>query len=114
MTHWKQLRDNKHLGWWDIEAHGEVTVTIEDVIQGELALEGTSQTERKPLLKFAGKQKTMVLNATNAKTLEALYGPHVEGWRGKRVTIYVGKTSFGKQRNINCLRIKNVVPNASE
>lgn len=110
MTHWKKLRDNPHLGWWDLEERGEVTVTMQEVVQGELNVAGSSKKERKPILRFVGTEKGMVLNATNAKTIEGLYGPHVEQWAGKRITLYVGKTNFGTERNIPCIRVKNTKP----
>lgn len=39
-------------------------------------------------LKFAGKAKEMVINATNRKTLLAVFGP-IKEWTGKEIEIYV-------------------------
>lgn len=43
----------------------------------------------KPALHFEGKEKTLVLNATNTKTLCEAYGGDSEGWIGKQVGLTV-------------------------
>ena len=43
----------------------------------------------KPSLHFEGKEKTLVLNATNTKTLCDAYGGDSEGWIGKQVGLTV-------------------------
>ena len=43
----------------------------------------------KPSLHFEGKEKTLVLNATNTKTLCDAYGSDSEGWIGKQVGLTV-------------------------
>ena len=62
-----------------------VSVVIESV--GEIqfdAKEGQSAQE-KATLKFAGKDKGVVLNATNTNTLIEAYGAESEGWVGKEI-----------------------------
>jgi hypothetical protein len=43
----------------------------------------------KPCLHFQGKEKTLVLNATNTKTLCDAYGAESDGWIGKNVGLTV-------------------------
>lgn len=43
----------------------------------------------KPALHFEGKEKTLVLNATNTKTLCEAYGSDSEGWIGKQIGLTV-------------------------
>jgi hypothetical protein len=43
----------------------------------------------KPCLHFEGKEKTLVLNATNTKTLCEAYGADSDGWIGKQVGLTV-------------------------
>ncbi len=43
---------------------------------------------------FRGKQKRLVLNKTNAKTIAGLYGDDTEGWIGKRITLVVREVEF--------------------
>ena len=62
-----------------------VSVVIESV--GEIhfdAKEGQSAQD-KATLKFAGKDKGVVLNATNTDTLIKAYGSNSDGWIGKEV-----------------------------
>ena len=44
--------------------------------------------ERKPVLYFAGKDKGLVLNKTNALTIAARFGPELEDWIGGRVELF--------------------------
>jgi hypothetical protein len=84
------MRTSPWLAVEDIDGLGDVQVTIEEVFKHRDAV---MQDGRKmPVvysLKFAGKEKQMVLNATNRKALAAAFTTDTKVWRGKTVTLYV-------------------------
>lgn len=87
----------------------DVTVTIESIEpRHELArTDGTK--EYKPILRFAGKEKGMVLNKTNATTIAGLFGPEVSAWIGRSITIYPAHIqAFGKAHV--AIRVRDRVP----
>ena len=62
-----------------------VKVVIESV--GEIHFDATDnqKSQDKGTLQFVGKDKGVVLNATNTNTLIEAYGSESEGWVGKEV-----------------------------
>jgi hypothetical protein len=110
MTHFKALYDKDYLGAWDLPEGKEVVVTIENVVGGELTSQG-GKKNKKPIISFVGKEKKFVCNVTNAKTIAAMYGNHVEKWKGQKITLYVSQTrdpSTGS--DIDCLRVRQKAP----
>src|SRR4051812_37721200 len=87
----------------------DFTVSITKVEQGQLQRPGSSEKKRKPVLTFKEAKKRFVCITTNSNIISALYGPFTEGWIGKRVTLYVGQTSFG---GVPCdgLRVRPAIP----
>lgn len=82
-------KDSQWLASEDIGTR-EVTVTIEQVeIYNDVAFDAGRKEAKVAALKFAGKEKRMILNATNRKTLVRLYGMDTAQWQGKQVTLYV-------------------------
>jgi|APSaa5957512622_1039677.scaffolds.fasta_scaffold125692_1 hypothetical protein len=53
---------------------------------------------QKPVLYFQGAGKGLVLIKHNAGVIGALYGPNLEDWVGKRITLYIERDveAFGK------------------
>lgn len=79
------------------------TVTIEKVwIE---ALEGEKGTEDKVIVAFVGKKKAYVLPKINAMSLAKMFGPNVQAWRGKRVTLYATADLMPIKRGEKCVRI---------
>jgi hypothetical protein len=90
----------------------DAVVTIESVKGGELTAVGGKKS-KKPIIGFVGKEKRMICNKTNAKTIAALYGNHVEKWVGKKIALYVSTTrdpSTGG--DIPCIRVRPQAPAA--
>lgn len=87
----------------------DVTVTIE-TIEPRHELARTDNTkEHKPLMRFRGAEKGMVLNKTNAKTIASIYGNEVLAWVGKPVTLYCAQVSaFGATHD--AVRIRPTAP----
>src|SRR5690606_16666272 len=82
MTHFNRFFDKEYLGHWDLPEDKDAIAIIAKVEAGELHNPG-KKADKKPIITFEGKDKRMVVNATNAKTIAAMYGPHVEEWIGK-------------------------------
>ena len=84
------MRTSPWLASEDLAGMGDVPVTIEQVKKHT----GLTMQDGRPLklaysLKFAGKDKQMILNATNRKALSAAYGANVQAWKGKTVLLFV-------------------------
>lgn len=84
------MRASPWLASEDLAGLGDVSVVIECVVKIENAVLQDGRTEKLLWgLKFQGKDKSMVLNATNRKTLTLAYGALTKEWPGKQVTLYV-------------------------
>lgn len=106
-THWKSMTDREYIYAFDLNGKDAV-VTIARVEAGTLTAAGGKKS-KKPVVYFEGKEKGLALNATNAKTIAALYSPYVEKWIGKKVTLYPTVTQMGGE-TLECIRIRNVAP----
>ncbi len=56
-----------------------------------------------------GGVKPFILNATNSKSIAKLYGPYVEDWAGKPITLFASTAKLAGD-TVECLRIRPVVP----
>lgn len=71
------------------------------------------QREMKAVLYFAGKDKGLVLNKTNATKISQLTGsPETDDWTGMRIKLYATETEFGGE-TVECVRIKAAPPNGN-
>ena len=48
----------------------------------------------KPILRFVGKDKGLVLNKTNAALIASVYGDDSDAWIGKPIELYPAQVSF--------------------
>ena len=108
MTDYRTMFDKDFIGAWSLPDGKDVTVTLTKVTGGTLTGVGGRKT-RKPVAYMAGTEKGFALNATNCKTIAALYGNHVEEWVGKRVTLFKTTTTFGSEQ-MECVRVRPRVP----
>ena len=99
--------DKKWIYAYDLGGR-DVTVTISRVIPGEVTGEGGKKS-KKPVVYFQGKNKGLVLNITNVKTIGALYGFEAKEWVGKRITIYPTTCQFGPN-TMECIRVRPRMP----
>jgi len=105
----RKLFDKEYLYAYDLEGK-DVTVVIESVKGGTLVGTG-GKSNKKPVVRFKGKEKALALNITNARIIAGLYGGfNSELWIGKAITLYPTTTTFGAQ-TVECIRIRNVKPN---
>jgi hypothetical protein len=104
----RTLYDKEYLYAFDLQGK-DVTVVIESVKGGTLVGQG-GKSNKKPVLKFKGKEKALALNITNARVIAGLYGGFdSQLWIGKAITLYPTTTTFGAQ-TVECIRIRNVKP----
>jgi hypothetical protein len=120
MTHWKQLREPPpYLGAWSFELPGQpgkyrrAVFRITKVESARVKSVEKPNGERCILLWFEAKggpvKKPMVCNATNAKTLESIYGVDVEDWQKQLCEIYVADVTVGRNKTKG-LRISSKRP----
>jgi hypothetical protein len=86
------LYPSKYIKADDIQGQ-QVQVTIQSVNIEEIA-----DKEHKPVMRFIGKEKGMVLNKTNGMACAAIWGDESTAWQGQRATLLAAPVMFqGKQ-----------------
>ena len=112
-TDYRSLYDKDYLGSWDVEA-GEVTLTIIRVVGGTLTRPGGKQN-KKPVCYFRETKKGFAVNPTNGKSIATMYGKAIEGWVGKRITLYMSMTRDPERKDseTECIRVRPNIPAAS-
>ena len=110
--HWKNLANYDYLGAYSLEGiASEITLTIKTIKVEKVTANGGSSEdcivayfEEKNVGKV--EVKPMVLNKTNCKTIEKVYGTgNVEEWIGKPITVFATTTRFQRDM-VPCLRVK--------
>lgn len=100
------------------DLHGQaVKVKIKDVISEVVG------NDRKLIAYFAGKERGMVLNKTNARTIADVFGDETDNWVGADIELFAQKVDF-QGRMVDGLRVRvpppkaggdvNVAPNARD
>src|SRR3990167_9413760 len=108
-TDYRSLYDKDYIGAWDLKDN-DVNVTITKVIGGSLVGVG-GRKSRKPVIYMRGTEKGFAVNATNWKTIAALYGNHVEKWVGQRITLYKSMTrNPNGDGDVECIRVRPQAP----
>jgi len=108
VTDYRQFFDKPTLRAYDLQGR-DVVVTIAAVKQGSAK---NKDGERKmPALFFVGKSKPLLLNATNGKTIESMYGKNPKGWLNKQLVIYPTVVPMGPER-VDAIRIRPTPPKA--
>lgn len=108
--HWKELFDSKNqlLGSHNLNVGEKLVAEITGVEVHEIVNQN-GQKEKVPVCLFKGNVPPMVLNITNCRTIESLYGPYREDWKGKRIVIFATKVkAFGEETM--ALRIEQIDP----
>lgn len=112
MTHWKTMLEKEYLGAWDLptEKTAEITKVVAVKLKGNPS-EGMKENQ-KPVISFKGTTKKLIVNATIGKTIAAMYGPNVEAWIGKKITLYASTTRAASGGMVECVRVRPTVPSA--
>lgn len=93
----------------DIPLGKEVTVVVEDVkLYRNVEFDKGRKEPSVGTLKFVGKKKELVLNATNRKRMVKMFSINTREWRGKSVILYVDPKVKLMGELVNGLRIKLV------
>ena len=88
--HAGEMRDSPWLASEDIKHLGDVDVEIEAVNKDtDVKFDEGRGKDVAFSLKFKGKGRRLVINATNRKMLTAMYGTDTQEWVGKTITLYV-------------------------
>ncbi len=108
-THWKKLHNPDYLGAYSLDPGKDMILTIKTV-KNEMVQNPDGKKEECMVMTFIEPQKPMIVNATNAKTIEKLYKtPYIEEWAGQKIQLFVDKIrAFGD--TVEALRIRPKIP----
>jgi hypothetical protein len=102
-THWKKLVDPRFIGAYALPNGGDMTVTIERVQLETITMMGGKKEDHS--IAYIAGQKPLILNVTNSKSIHKLYGPFIEDWAGKQITLFASTAKMGSEM-VECLRIR--------
>ncbi|WP_429949566.1 hypothetical protein ACQYWY_21655 [Comamonas sediminis] len=105
-THWKRLINPDYIGAYSLEEGQDLTVVIESVRRDVVT--GTGGKKEECTIAYLKGQKPFILNNTNSKSIAKLYGPYIEDWSGKPITLFASTTKLAGD-TVECLRIRPVV-----
>ena len=107
-THYKTLVESDWLGQWDFPTGREAVVVIESVKpytpekrQKKKMPDGSYKDEpnKRVAIAFRGKKKAWLAGPVSQKAIAGMFGPYLENWIGKAITLYVDTdVMFGKQK----------------
>lgn len=108
-THWRKLHNPDYLGAYALEPGKDMVLTIKSAVN-EMVTGADGKKEECMVLRFVEPEKPMIVNVTNAKTIEKIYKtPYIEEWAGKKIQLYAAKIkAFGE--SLEALRIRPFVP----
>lgn len=102
-THWKLLSNPDYIGAYWLPPGEDVTVTIDYVVREIIT--GTGGKKEECTVAHLKGVKPFILNATNSKTIAKLYGPYIEDWSGKQITLFASTAKLAGD-TVECLRIR--------
>jgi hypothetical protein len=102
-THWKRLINPDYIGAYSIPEGEDLTVKI-DFVQVEEVTGSQGKKDHCTVAHLVG-EKPMILNVTNSKSIAKLYGPYIEDWQGKLITLFASTTRLAGE-TVECLRIR--------
>jgi hypothetical protein len=109
-THWKKMTNPNYLGDYSLPpGGGDLIAVIEYVAQEEVT--GTGGKKEIEVVAHLRDQKPFILNKTNMKTIQKLFGtPYIEDWSGRAIQIYYDPTvKFGRD-TVGGLRVRPFIP----
>lgn len=111
-THWKKLNNPDYLGAYAFQPGEEKVVTIKEVKRETVFNPSSSGKEECTVAYFVEDVKPMILNATNCKTIQRVWGtPFIEDWKNRKITLRVKKISaFGEM--VDAVRVSPDRPEA--
>jgi len=124
-THYRKLREDpgRWLGQWSLPIGRDVVVIIEKVEpyvserkQRRRMPDGTYREEqsKRVIITFRGKQKQWLAGPVSQAAIASMYGPYIEGWIGKPISLFVDtEVEFGKQKT-GGIRVRPTPPRIGE
>lgn len=115
-THYKRLMNPDYIGAYSLNEGEDLTVVIAHVAREVIT--GTGGKKEECTVAHLKNQKPMILNSTNQKSIAKLYGPYIEDWAGKPITLFASTTKLAGD-TVECLRIrptvaKRMLPNITD
>lgn len=111
--HWRDCTDLTHLRAESFTPKEKKVLTIKSIVKEQVKNNQGAISER-PVAYFYEDVLPMVLNVTNCKTIEDLYGTgNIYEWTGKKIQVFATKTKVGGE-TVPCLRIEKIIPTTSE
>lgn len=107
MADYRSFFDRNWIAAFEL-AGQDVTLTIARA-EGVTVQSAGGSAERKVGLHFQETTKGMVCNTTNGGIIASMYGGDVDGWIGKRITIFPTVTQMGREMK-DCIRVRPMVP----
>jgi hypothetical protein len=118
-THFKTLVDSDWLGQWDL-GDREFTLEIASVERFEPEKKKRKRDHRtgqmveekakRIAIGFRGAKKMWLAGPVSQGVIKGLYGPYVEDWIGKRLTLYVDHSVKMGSEVTGGIRVKPTVP----
>jgi hypothetical protein len=102
-THWKRLMNPDYIGAYWLPPGEDVTVVIDFVVREMIT--GTGGKKEECTVAHLKGVKPFILNATNSKSIAKLYGPYIEDWAGKPITLYASTAKLAGD-TVECLRVR--------
>ncbi|WP_157667580.1 hypothetical protein [Comamonas serinivorans] len=102
-THYKRLMNPDFIGAYSLDPGQDLTVTISHVVREQVTGNGGKKEEC--TVAYLQGQKPFILNATNSKSIAKLYGPFIEDWAGRQITLFATTTKLAGEQ-VECLRIR--------
>lgn len=105
-THYKRLMNPDYIGAYSLNEGEDLTVVIAHVAREVITGSG-GKKEECTVAHLKG-HKPMILNSTNQKSISKLYGPYIEDWADKPITLFASTTKLAGD-TVECLRIRPTV-----
>lgn len=106
-THWKILQNPDYIGAYWLTPGEDATVVI-DWVSREVITGTGGKKEECSVAHLKNGVKPFILNATNSKSIAKLYGPYIEDWAGRPITLFASTAKLAGE-NVECLRIRPTV-----
>jgi len=111
--HYKKHMDKTYLGSHDLSdddgGYKSVTVEISAIHKRQIFNPGSKKDETKLIAALKGKEKMIILNATNLAAIEGIAGtPMSHKWVGHKVRLVVHKVPLGKAM-VDAIRIEKPI-----
>ena len=102
------LFPSRYLKSTDMNGHA-MTLEMSHINKEDVGMLGNPQV--KPVLYFEGREKGLVLNKTNARSIANRYSEDTNEWKGHLVELFPTTTEF-QGKTVDCIRVRIPVPAA--